>query len=498
MRDQRLALGLAAIPLVLHLISASHYGFFRDELYFIVCGRHPAFGYVDQPPLTPLLAAASQTWGLNLWLIRLIPALFHAGAVLAVCALVRLLGGGGSAQTLAGIAVGLSPVELALTATLGTTALEPLSWTFVVYAFVRATLRRQAGWFIAAGLAAGLALEDKYTIAFLLAAIVFGILTVGPRSVLRLRAFWLGALGTALFAAPNIAWQGIHGWPFLALIHADEATKNVALAPAPWILQQIVMNGPLAAPVWMFGIGAYCAWPRTRFLGVAIVTVFVTFVSIHAKDYYLTGIYPMLYAAGAVTVEKLFQRAPFRYGYAALIAAIALPVAPLAMPLLSERQLIAYRAHGEAFLLAKPVETSERYAPGILPQYFADMHGWSTLAASVDRAEMLLAPDERAHAAIFTQNYGEASAIAVLGDGNVPVISGHNNFALWGPHGDPTVLIFVGGTRAGLARDFRTVRQVGTVSDRYARPDQIGVPIFIARDPIHDFAQSWPQRQHFD
>lgn len=498
MRDQRLALGLATIPLVLHLIAAGNYGFFRDELYFIVCGRHPAFGYVDQPPLAPLLAAASQFGGLSLWHMRLIPALFHAGAVVAACALVRLLGGDRAAEAMAGLAVGLCPVELALTATLGTSSLEPLVWTMVIYAYLRGILRDQTRWFIGAGVIAGIALEDKYTIAFLLVALLAGALVAGPRSIFRKRDFWLGIIAMLAIAAPNAIWQAVHGWPFLALIEADNATKNVVLTTPVWLVQQVLENGPLAAPIWICGIVALCAWTRTRFFGIAVVLVFGIFIALHAKDYYLVGIYPMLFCAGAVAIEQRLARAPFRYAYAVLIAMAALPVAPLAMPLLNEQQFIAYRARGESFLIAKPVESSERYAAGILPQYFADMHGWTTLAADVARVEGRLAADDRAHAAIFTENYGEASAIDVLGNHALPVLSGHNNFALWGPQGDPTVVIFVGGTRAAHARDFRSVTQVAVVHDRYARPDQIGVPIFIARDPIADFARTWPRRRHYD
>ena len=113
----RLALALAALPLALHLAALTNYDFFRDELYFIVCGRHPAFGYADQPPLVPLLAAASQSAGESLWLLRIVPALFHVGAVLAACAIVRLLGGGRGAQIVAGLATGTAPLLLGVTAT---------------------------------------------------------------------------------------------------------------------------------------------------------------------------------------------------------------------------------------------------------------------------------------------------------------------------------------------------------------------------------------------
>ena len=60
--------GLAAL---VHLATAGRYDVMRNELYFIICGRHPDFGYVDQPSLVPLVAAATQIFGNSVWLLRL-------------------------------------------------------------------------------------------------------------------------------------------------------------------------------------------------------------------------------------------------------------------------------------------------------------------------------------------------------------------------------------------------------------------------------------------
>ena len=82
------------------------YGYFRDELYFIDCGQHPDWGYVDQPPLIPLIAAAMHAlFPGSLRMLRLVPALGHAATVALTAETARLLDGGRFAQTLAGLCV---------------------------------------------------------------------------------------------------------------------------------------------------------------------------------------------------------------------------------------------------------------------------------------------------------------------------------------------------------------------------------------------------------
>jgi len=497
--SNRLALSLAAIPFFLHVLAFNRYGFFRDELYFIVCGRHPAFGYVDQPPLAPLLAAASQAGGQSLWLLRIIPALFQVGAVVAACALTRLLGGGRTAQVFTGLCAGLSPLLLAMAGLLETTALEPFLWTVVTYATLRATLRDEPNWLVLAGVATGVALEGKYTIAFLVVALIAGLAFAGPRSVFRRVQFWIAAAAATAIIAPNLVWQTAQGWPMWEVLQHDASDKNVVLEPAAWMVQQLVIYSPLMAPVWLAGIVALTGWRRTRFVGIGVLLIYAAFFVLHARDYYLAGLYPVLFAAGGVALERVLRIAAVRYTYATLLVATSVVVAPVALPLLDEKTLIAYRSSAEALLAERPSqESSERFAVSVLPQHFADMHGWSTIVERIDEVERTLSPGERAQAAIFTQNFGEAAAIDVLGDGRLPVISGHNNYYLWGSHGAHTIFIIVGGRKGDYDRAFRDVRQVATVDNPYARPDQIGVRIFIARGPLRGPLPFWRSVRHYD
>jgi hypothetical protein len=171
------------------------------------------------------------------------------------------------------------------------------------------------------------------------------------------------------------------------------------------------------------------------------------------KAYYLTPFYPLLFAAGGVA----FERAPGGRWLAVVVPALVLvvgaAVAPLAKPLLSEEAFVPYAA---ALGQDPRAGIDERHPLGVLPQHFADQHGWPELAARVAEVHRRLSPDERAAACIFTANYGEAAAVDVFGRalGLPSAISGHNTYWLWGPHDCDFSTVIVVGFDAADVRDF--------------------------------------------
>src|SRR5215469_17643263 len=186
---------------LVHLAVAGRYDIFRNELYFIVCGRHPDFGYVDQPPLVPLLAAATQAFGDNVWLLRL-PAVAAAVALVPLsAAFARLAGGRTLSIVLAAAAAALSPALAGVTATLTTTTFEPLAWTAYAFLIARAVLLEQRQALLWAGLVAGISMEAKYGIAMWAVPMVLGLLLTRARRILAWREFWVGVVLAALFAA---------------------------------------------------------------------------------------------------------------------------------------------------------------------------------------------------------------------------------------------------------------------------------------------------------
>ncbi len=492
------ATALALATFALHAAVSNNYDFYRDELYFIVCGQHPAFGYVDQPPLIPLVAAASQLLGESRIAIHLIAALGGAATVLVATATVRLLRGGLWAQLLAGLAAGFAPIYLALASTLSTSTFEPLAWALGAYFLVRAVVADDRRALLLLGVVVGLALETKYGIPFYLAALLVGLALTPERKLLATREFGLAVLIAAALAAPNFVWQLRHGFPVLSVLLANVGHKDLVLSPPEFVANQVLMMNPLLAPVWLAGAIAPFVDPRwrwLRFLSVAFATVFVAMLALHAKNYYLSPAYVAPFALGAVVLERWMRLLSLRHGYLALAFVSSAVLAPLPIPILAPQQYLTYE-HALGFQDA-PVETR---AQSQIPQLFADMTGWHDLARSVAVAYDKLDAQDRAHAAIFTYNYGEASAIDLFGGslGLPKALSGHNNFYLWGPgKADGRVVLLVGAKLAGVRRECRQASVVGTYGVPFALPEEHG-EIVLCRDLGQGLRATWSRLRHYD
>ena len=492
----RPSLVLAIATLAFHLLVNGRYGFFRDELYFIVCGDRPDWGYVDQPPLVPLIASWSHALFGNFLLgFRLAPALAMTATVALTAEFARLLGGGRFAQALAGLCVFGGAIFLADGLLLTTDMLQALTWLACSWFLVRLAQTGDQRWWLAFGIVAGISLLSKYLMAFYLAALAVGILATPLRRSLARPWIYIGAAIALLMVLPNILWQQQHGWPFLELGAAGVNGKNLILSPWAFFLQQLLLIGPLAAPVWLAGLWAASVRPAHaayRVFPIAYLLLFAVFVASHGKAYYLAPIYPALLGFGAVVIERWFRSPMLRGAMLAVVAVVGLLLAPLAVPVLPVRAYIKYAN----FLGVGPSALAgERVKQGLLPQHFADMFGWPQMAAKVADVYHRLPPADRAEAVFFGQNYGEAAAIDIFGKplGLPPAISGHNNYFLWGPRGhDGSVIIVIGGNLAEMKTQFDKVEQAGIIDTPYAMPYETDRPIYVLRGPKIPFATIWP------
>ncbi|HET8732474.1 MAG TPA: glycosyltransferase family 39 protein, partial [Anaeromyxobacteraceae bacterium] len=456
---------------------------------------------VDQPPLAPLVAALSyRLSGGSLVLFRLVPALAMAATVALTAEFARLLGGGRFAQWLAGLAVAGGLVFLAFGLFVSTDMFQPLTWLACSWCVVRIAQTGDERWWVPFGAVVGVSLLGKYLIAFYLASLAVGLLATPVRRSLLRPWIWVGAALALTIAAPNLLWQARHGWPFLELGAAGVKGKNLPLSPLAFLGQQILFTGPVAAPIWMIGLWSLArrpALPAYRAFAIAYVVLFAVLVALHGKATYPTPIYPVLLAAGAVAIESWLRASAARGAALAAVAAGGIVLAPMAVPVLPVE---AYVAYAGALGLGPSATAGERNALGVLPQHFADMHGWPEMAAKVAAVYEALPPADRARAVFFGRNYGEAAAIDVFGRalGLPPAISGHNEYFHWGPRGhDGSVVIVIGGDRSALEAQFREVEVAGWLDHPYAMPYETRQPIYVVRGMKVPLPVAWPRVKNF-
>lgn len=494
---------LAIATCVGHLLTARGYGIFRDELYYLACGRNLDFGYVDHPPLIALVARlVEQVLGSSLVALRLVPALTAGLTVVLAASIARQLGGARFAQRLAGLVVALAPVYLSLQSILSMNALDLVFWSLLLLLFVMVLGSADGRLWLPFGVVAGLGLQNKLSVLFLGVGVAIGLVAGRQWSHLRDRRLWLGGALAALLFAPHVIWQSLHGWPTAEFVRNATESKNLALAPASFLLEQLLLTGPIAAVLWVVGLGwlflAQDSKPH-RSVGFAYLAVLLVMLTQNAKPYYLSPFYPVLIAAGAVALERASSSRGWgwlRAALAGLALACGLLLAPLAKPLLPVERFVRYAA-----ALGFAPGSDERHTMGRLPQFFADMHGWKELAEAVAQVHRALPADEQTRACVFAGNYGEAGAIdhfrSALG---LPIaISGHNSYWLWGTRGcDGAVMIVIGGDREGVERYYRDVHEAGRFTCQDCMPYENDQPLWVARDPRGPLEQAWPAVKHFN
>ena len=501
---------VAGSLLLAHLLTIERYGIFRDEFYYLANGRRLAWGYVDHPPLVGALAwLIEHTLGTSIVALRL-PMLGVLVGVLAVMAtMVRRLGGGGFAITLSWLAFAVSPYYLYTFHYLSMNAPEVLLWSLTAWSLWYATAGHVGAgahgsapgalraWALV-GLIIGLASLTKVSGVIWASALAAGLVMSPARAWLRTPGPWIAAGLGALLFAPHIAWQMAHGWPTAEFVRNAQADKIVALSPLAFLGEQVTLLGPVGAIVVVVGAAGIVRGSLRggRVWAVAVAATLVVFLLQRSKAYYAMPAYPVLLAAGGVVIDRAMGTRPWRRrAVAALMLVVGLPLVPVTLPVLPPDRLPGYLA-----ALGLEVSSGERHSQGRLPQHFADMFGWETLADDVARVVATLTPEERAAARIYTQNYGEAGALEYYGPsrGLPPVISGHNAYWFWGPGPDtPGPVVIVGGRAASHRQVFEDVVEGGRTTCTLCMPYEQNLPIFVCRRPRRPLHEIWPGTRHF-
>jgi hypothetical protein len=497
---------VALAKLALHLATAAVYGFFIDELYFLACGEHLAWGYVDFPPLTAVQAWLTRAlFGDSPYSIRLFPALAGAGLVLVTGAMARRLGGGRFAQALAAVCVLVAPVFLAFSTYLSMNPVEALVWAGGAYVALRLIQTGDPRYWLAFGLVAGVGLLNKHTTLVFGFAVVAGLLLTPERRLLFSRWLLLGGGVALAISLPNLLWEVRHGFPHAELLaNIQRAGRDVEVGFLPFWGFEVLFLNPAAVAVWVVGLaGLFRARDLrpVRALGwawvVTIALLFVTTPGSH-KTYYAASAYPILLAAGAVLIERSWSRPGREWrkpAYLGLLLAVGAVVAPTVVPMLPPE---AYLRYTEAIGFGQP--RLENRATNAMPQMFADRFGWPEMVDAVARAYASLPPELRARTGIFANDFGQAGAIDFYGPkrGLPKAISGHLTYWYWGPRGySGESLIVLGDRREVLEREFEDVRVVAEVGHPYAMRQE-RFTIFLCQGPRGWTLESvWPRLKNW-
>ena len=467
------------------LATSTRYGYHRDELYFIVAGSHPAFGYPDQPPLVPLLSWAMNALAPGSLLLLRTPSALAAGATTTLAALIaRELGGETRAQVIAAMCTAVSGFALAVAHLVSTTTPDMLSTTVLGWLAVRAVVHGSGPSVLAAGVVAGVGVEAKPQVGLVAAVMAATLLVVGPRALLR--SWWAvgAAVAATALAAPYVVWQAQHGWPQATVagkIAGSQEGGRVGFVPF-----QLVMVSPFLVPVWLVGLLApfrRAGWHQLRFLTITYVVMAVLYIAGNGHAYYLASLYPLLLGLGALPTAEWTRGARYRTPVLALAIAVSGAVSALiALPLLPERDL-----QGSIVIALNSAQ--------------GDTVGWPNFVHTVSSAWRRIPSSKRAHTAVFTGNYGEAGAIDLLGPklGLPRAHSGHNGFNEWGlpPVTDTRALLAGFNDAADAAPYFDRCHNLATVDNGVGLSnDEQGLPVMLCH-VTSPWTTLWPRLTHY-
>ncbi|QUQ63905.1 Dolichyl-phosphate-mannose-protein mannosyltransferase [Kutzneria sp. CA-103260] len=451
------------------LVRDCRYGYFVDELYFRLLGGHPAWGYVDQPPLTPLIAGASTSlFGDTLWALRMPAALAYAVLLALVWLIARELGGRPDTRLLAVIGAGLGPFTLSSATVLFTNAFDIPLWMAASLFVIRALRRSDGRWWLAAGATAGLATYNKYLIVLLVFGVLVGLVVVGPRRVFRDRWLWLAMALAVVVASPNLIYQAVTGFPQLTMAGALSGDLGDRYR-GEFAFQQLLLVGPTLAPIWIAGFSWLFRQPALRSLPAAAVVCGAVVLITGGRPDYAFPLMLLLFVAGCVAIQHWLSRSAARR----LLVGVAVG-GNAAVAIVSCLAIVPLSVVGSTPL------------PG-MDLIVMDSIGWPELAAQVQAVQR-----DHPGSIVIAGNYGETGALDRY---DVPnVYSGYGPMHAWAtpPEGTTTAVV-IGVANSVLSKAFTNCIIVAHADNRHgvANPEQ-GKPIELCTGPRASWSTMWP------
>jgi 4-amino-4-deoxy-L-arabinose transferase-like glycosyltransferase len=498
---------LAVLQLTLQMIFHGNYGYFRDELYFIACSDHLDLGYVDHPPLAiAILWVNRLVLGDSLYAMRFLPSVAGAVVVLLAALTARKLGGGKFAQGLASFSVVAAPGLFGHAQLFSLNPFDVLFWAIASYIVVCLLTDGTPTLWLSFGFVVGFGLLNKYSVAFLVIGLCAGLLLTKQREQFLSRWFWLGGAVALAVLLPHVIWEISHGLPTLEFMRNASMDKNVHLGAIDFLAGQLQNMNYFTAPLWVGGIYFFYWYQEGRYRALAWIypVVFLIMVLGNGKVYYMSSIYPLYLAGGAVLFELFVHEKSIHWLKPAYISSLLLSAVislPFALPFLPVEPFIQYQR-----LLGITPRADEKFGVAELPQYLSDQFGWKELVDTVAGVYQKLTPEEQAECVVYARNYGQAAAIDFFGKkhGLPDAICAHNNYWLWGPgQRAGNIAIIIGWNDkleeniAHLHRYYEHVELAARTTSKYCMPIEKGRLIFICRGMNTTFPKIWPKERFY-
>ena len=460
----------------------------RDEFLYLAEGNHLAWGFMEVPPMMSLFAWLTRALGGGMFWVKCWPALFGALTFVLVGKLILSLGGRGFALVL-GFLPFICGGYLRLQFLFQPNAFDVFFWTLLSYGIARYIETGLDRYLYIWGITLGLGLLSKYTITFPAIGILAGIALTKARHVFRNRHLYIAAALALLLFLPNLVWQFRQGLPVFFHMHKLQQTQLRYVTPVDFIKSQLLINAPTVF-IWIFGLWQVSFSKRFasyRFIGWAYLTVIVLLLLGHGKGYYALGIYPVLFAFGAVGLERVTtvyadkssRMRAAGLGMARLILVlvplrIGWYILPLVLPTRPPQALADYYVRTGLYKMGlQKWEDNKIHA---LPMDFADMLGWEEMAQKAAKAFSLLDSAERSQTLFFCDNYGQAGAMDYYGPkyGLPQAYSDNASFLYWLPEpiylhnmvlitDDPQDMTYP------FIHKFASARLVDSITNPYAR-----------------------------
>lgn len=489
-----LALLKIIIPYLLqHPVYEPH----RDEFLYLAEGHHLAFGFMEVPPMLSIFAWLTHLLGGGMFWVKLWPSLFGAATFVIAGKIVQSLGGKVFALILLFLPF-IFGAYLRLFFLFQPNPPEIFFWTMIAFSIIRFTQTNNNKWLYVFGVSVALGMLSKYSLAFFTVSILGGMLFTKYRTIFINKHFWYAAIIGFLLFLPNIIWQYVNHFPVIVHMNELKETQLQYISPVGFLSDQLLMNLPCFF-IWITGFLYALSSKEYRYIGLGYVFVIILLLIGHGKNYYALGVYPVLFAMGAVQLEKftLVRRRWLRIAFVVFPVTIGLLFLPIALPILPPQQL------ADLYIKMNTAKTGllkwEDLKDHPLPQDFSDMLGWEEMTQKVAKAYNMMSDAEKADASIFCNNYGMAGAVNYYGPKyNLPAAYSDNaSFLYWLP-AKPKMTNFVlvsddpDEQQHDFAKGFKAVIKVDSVTSEYAR--EKGDYIYLFKGADANFQQFFEEK----